>query len=196
MNIALLHRKESVIITAIEIIDDLGLQGLTTREIAKRQGISEGTLFRHFKNKAEIMLAILDNFSKYDSDIMETINIRKLRSKEAIIYFVDAYALYYESYPAITAILQAYDSLMYDDNLRDKLKSIIYNRTDFISTLIEEGKTTGEIQAEVDAENLTNIIFGIIRVVSLKWRIEKYNFPLREKILSAVNMALNAFEIK
>ena len=196
MNTSLLHRKESVIITAIEIIDDLGLQGLTTREIAKRQSISEGTLFRHFKNKAEIMLAILDNFSKYDSDIMETIKSRKLKPKEAIVYFVDAYALYYENYPAITAILHIYDSLIYDKQLKDKVKSIIDTRTSFISMIIDEGKKQGHIKAEVDTENLGYIIFGIIRSVSLKWRMETYIFSLRERILSAVNMVLNNFEIK
>ena len=52
----ILHRKEQLILTAIEIIDEIGIQRLTTREIAKRQQISEATIFRHFKIKMNCWL--------------------------------------------------------------------------------------------------------------------------------------------
>ncbi|MDD4730008.1 MAG: NAD(+)--rifampin ADP-ribosyltransferase [Dysgonamonadaceae bacterium] len=56
----MLHRKERLIRTAIEIVDEIGIQGLTTKEIAKRQDVSEATLFRHFASKNELLKAVLD----------------------------------------------------------------------------------------------------------------------------------------
>ena len=56
---SLLNRKDSIVITAIEIMSELGIHGLTTKEIARRQGISEGTIFRYFRSKNEIILSML-----------------------------------------------------------------------------------------------------------------------------------------
>lgn len=196
MKISLLHRKEAIIITAIEIIDELGLQGLTSREIAKRQSISEGTLFKHFKNKSEIILAVLDHFSQYDLDIMKTVTERGMKPIDGIRYFIDTYSVYYENYPAIASILHTYNELMSNPNFYEKVRSIINNRMECIIGLIEEGKRIGEIKDSVDTENLMFIIFGIERSICLKWKMERYKFSLRERIMSALNMTLDTFEVR
>jgi Transcriptional regulator len=46
-----IKRKDRIILTCIEIISDLGFQGLSTKEITQRQNISDGTLYKHFKRK-------------------------------------------------------------------------------------------------------------------------------------------------
>ena len=117
--------KESIILTVIDIINELGIQGLSTRELAKRQEISEGTLFRHFKTKNHIILAVLDYFSKYDADIFHSVKLKKLKPKEAITFFVDSYATYYENYPAITVMTQIYSVLSYEAELAPKITSIL-----------------------------------------------------------------------
>jgi len=103
-----LHRKDAIVLKAIEIIDETGLQGLSTREIAKRVGISEGTIFKHYKSKNEVLLAVLEHFSAFDDEIIKTIYLRKKTPKEAIIFFVSSYVEYYENYPAITALIELY----------------------------------------------------------------------------------------
>ena len=77
----ILHRKILLIITTIDIIDELGIQGLSTREIAKRQGVSEATIFRHYKNKNELLLAVLDYFSQFDEDIFQSTRIKRIGTK-------------------------------------------------------------------------------------------------------------------
>lgn len=196
MKTSLLHRKEAIIITAIEIIDELGLQGLTSRQIATRQNISEGTLFKHFKNKSEIILSALDHFSQYDTDIMKTVTKRGMKPIEGIKYFIDTYSVYYENYPAIASILHTYNELMSNPDFQEKVRSITNNRMEFIMDLIEEGMRIGEIKDSVDKENLMFIIFGIERSICLKWKMEGYKFSLRERIMSALNMILDAFKAR
>ncbi len=54
-------RRRQIAQAALEIIADRGLRDFTTRAVAERVGITDGTVFRHFKNKAEIVLAALDS---------------------------------------------------------------------------------------------------------------------------------------
>jgi AcrR family transcriptional regulator len=44
---------------ATETLNRRGIQGATTREIARRAGVHEVTLFRHFKSKEQLIRAVL-----------------------------------------------------------------------------------------------------------------------------------------
>jgi len=189
----LLNRKESIILTAVEIVSELGIQGLTTREIAARQGISEGTIFRHFKNKSEIFLSMLDHFSQFDMDIMDSLRIKKLQFRDAIRYYVTSYVEYYQHYPEISCIAYTYDGLMNEAVLQEKVKNVFDSRFNFIKQLINEGKKTGEVPVSVDSEGLASIIDGSFRIVLLQWRMNHYKFPLKERVLSIIDMILEAF---
>lgn len=195
MDKSLLHRREAIILTSVEVINDFGIQGLSTREVARRQGISEGTIFKHFRTKNELMLAILDHYSQYDTDIVETIKLKKLGPIEGITFLMNAYAEYYQNYPQITAITQAYDVLSCDPGLTGKIKEIFTSRSDNMKALIEEAQKAGEMSGSIDSEMLSQIIWGSCRSICLKWRLNEYGFPLREQIMSTIKMILSAFTL-
>lgn len=192
----LLPRKESIIISAIELIDQLGLQGLTTKKIAKHQGITEGAIFKHFDSKQELLLAVLDHFAQYDADIMRSIKLNNLQPRQAIIYFIEAYASFYENYPAIIAISQTYDAFMREKGLGEKIKDIVGNRADFLSQLISQAQSAGVICAEVDCDILSDIILGCVRSTCLRWRINNGDFSLKDRIISAVSLILDGLKPK
>ncbi len=196
MRESMLHRKERLIITAIEVFDELGIQGLSTREIARRQEVSEATLFRHYKNKNELILGVLDHFSKFDNEILQSAKLKNLSAEEAIVYFITSTVEYYENYPAITSIMQIFDVLRYDDELCDKVKHILDNQTSIIKSLIEEAQNEGQICSEADSTDLAFIIMGSCREICLKWRISGQAFSLSKKTLSTLEMTLKAFKDK
>ncbi len=193
MDISLLHRKDGIIISTIEAINEVGLQNLSTKIIAKHEGVSEGTLFRHFKNKTEIMLAVLDHFSQFDNDIIDTSINMRLNPIEKIKYFVCAYVEYYENYPEITALLQAYDSLLCDPELHEKVKSIMLKRSDFIQNAVKEAQGFGILDANINSELLEDLITGGCREICLKWRLAKYSFSIKDSTISMLDMLLKAF---
>lgn len=196
MGISLLHRRESIIISTIEVLSEVGLQNLSTKLIAKHEGVSEGTLFRHFKNKTEIMIAVIDHFSQFDNAIIETTIIRELSSIETIRHFICSYAEYYENYPAITALMQAYDSLMCDPELSDKVRLIINNRSNFILKTIKEGQSNGTIKSDISSELLEDLITGWSREICLKWRMEKFGFSIKERTLKMLDALVEALREK
>ena len=190
-----LHRKDRLLITTVEIIDELGIQGLSTREIAKRQGVSEATLFRHYKSKNELLIAVLDYFSQFDGDIFNSTKLKSLRPTEAIYYFIGATAEYYENYPAITSIMQLMDVLRYEAELSDKVNEIYENRISIIKQLIIDAQLSGEIRSDIDSENLSVMISGFCREICLKWRLEDRKFSLKQRTLSALDIFLALFKM-
>jgi len=62
--------KESLISTALEMLDSEGLEAITLRELATRLGTSRSAIYRHFSGKDALMRAvILEGFEKLDEAI-------------------------------------------------------------------------------------------------------------------------------
>jgi len=48
--------KERILAAALELFREKGLEGTTTKEVSKKAGIAEGTLFNYFKTKEDLAL--------------------------------------------------------------------------------------------------------------------------------------------
>lgn len=53
------EKQENILEAALELFAKEGFKGTSTSKIAKRAGVSEGLIFRHFKNKEGLLEAIL-----------------------------------------------------------------------------------------------------------------------------------------
>lgn len=196
MNKSLVKRKESIIISTIETLNAVGLQNLSTKLIANREGVSEGTLFRHFKNKSEIMLAVVDHFSQYDQAIIETCRRTQLSPLETIRYFYNAYAEYYQNYPEITVVVQAYDSLMCDDELAERVRFIINNRSGFIIETIIEAQKRGDIMENLDPVLVENILTGGSKEICLKWRMANFGFSIKNETTKMIDIMIKGIKTR
>lgn len=186
-------RKESIIITAIEIIDDLGFNDLSLREIGNRQGISDSAIYKHFRSKEEIILAVLDYYSRFDERIMSTINESNFAPKEAILFYIKSMVEVYESQPSITSVPRYFELQKIDSPAVKKAKDIFSERSKFVQKLILKGQFDGSITDKVQSEDLADAILGLKRVILLKWSMESYSFPLKNRVEKATTSILERF---
>jgi len=52
-------KQKKIIAAAIEIFAEKGYAATSTNEIAKKAGVAEGTIFRHYKTKKDLLLSIV-----------------------------------------------------------------------------------------------------------------------------------------
>ncbi|WP_077329262.1 TetR/AcrR family transcriptional regulator [Virgibacillus siamensis] len=52
-------KQVAIIQAAIELISEKGYHNTSTSEIAKRAGVAEGTIFRHYRTKKDLLVAIV-----------------------------------------------------------------------------------------------------------------------------------------
>jgi len=185
-----LKRKEKVIISAIDILSECGIQGLTTKEIAKREEISEPAIYKQFDSKQDIILAILDKFSEFDQMIMNTIIEQKMPPKEGILYFAEAYASYYQSYPQITTVLFSMDVFHYEEKANDKMVKIIKRKYEFMKGLTAQAKEDYGTSAVMDFEEMAELILGLIWSTTYKWKLDGCKTLLKELVMRRIQWLL------
>ncbi|MBO0991833.1 TetR/AcrR family transcriptional regulator [Bacillus sp. SD088] len=58
----LTDKQKKIILAAIESFSEKGYSATSTSEIAKKAGVAEGTIFRHYKTKKELLMSIIGPF--------------------------------------------------------------------------------------------------------------------------------------
>ena len=82
-----LKTKDKILLSALSLIDKKPYPQVSTREIAKDVGISEGAIFKHFKNKDEILNQLCDQFLNVATDIDLSSVKTELDFKKSLIGF-------------------------------------------------------------------------------------------------------------
>lgn len=184
-------RKDSIILAAIDIINEGGIQNLSTKRIAEKQDISESLLYRHFKSLDDVLVAVIKYFSRFDSMIANTVEKKEIPYKEKIIEHTKAFVELYESYPALVAVLLNYETLIHYEHTRKIIIDIIEKRVSYITRTIKQGQDTGEISDYYTEEELTDTINGIIISTTIRWKMTGYNFGLKDAILTTIKKVLD-----
>jgi TetR/AcrR family tetracycline transcriptional repressor len=52
--------QEAVVAAALELLDEVGLDAISTHQLAKRLGVEQPSLYWHFRNKRELLAAMAD----------------------------------------------------------------------------------------------------------------------------------------
>lgn len=68
--------QERVLRAAIEVIAERGFRAASTSEIARRAGVAEGTIFRHFKTKELLLTHIVEPFFEH---VIAPLTMREFR---------------------------------------------------------------------------------------------------------------------
>lgn len=63
-NDELTEKQKKILIAAIEAFAEKGFASTSTSEIAKSAGVAEGTIFRHFKTKKDLLMSIVEPMMK------------------------------------------------------------------------------------------------------------------------------------
>ena len=162
-------RREQIVAAALTLINDEGVHHLTAAKIAAKVGISDGTIFRHFKNKEEIVTAAIDHFEALmfrdfpPTDPQPLVRLRR--------FFFQRLTLL-QAHPAI---LQLADN----DRLAEaageagaeRMRSMVMRNFAFILQCLNEAQEQGEVGADVAPTTLVWTVAGVLRGVVMAWRM-------------------------
>ncbi len=66
--------RQKLLLATTRLLDEVGYHGLTTANICKAAELSSATFYLYFKNRKEIVLALLSGFSQYLYDQLKLAN--------------------------------------------------------------------------------------------------------------------------
>jgi len=133
------ERQTMIIDEAIKIIHSGGYEALSIREIAKQVKISEPAIYRHFLNKEDIILGILNRMLEFDKLLNKNIAAAK-SAKQKIRQFVLFHFEFLENNPEMTSVLFSEEMYNQSEILKKKLVFIIQKRKQLLKVILDDAK--------------------------------------------------------
>ena len=119
--------KRQVMLAALHLFADNGINNTSTAQIAKQAGVSQATIFKYFHTKDELLMAILDPlfnnlFSEYKSTFKDKISevaTDKQISLQQVIYTLvkDRFNIVFENRNAVIILITG---ILIDDKIRQR----------------------------------------------------------------------------
>ena len=175
MNNNFVNRKDRIIASAIEIISESGLASLTTKTLAMKENMSESLLYRYFGGIEEVLVEVVDNFTKFDTGIIATIEAKDISHLDKVLEMLKTYSTYYDGYKELTAIVLNYEEFLHNVSTREAIANSIEMRTNFVKKELELAIKEKEIIDKFTPEELADIFMGSLDRDLLNRRIRYEN---------------------
>lgn len=175
------ERQQQIINVSLELIAESGIQSLTIKNLAKKIGFAESAIYRHYDNKIQILLAILDFFRQNTSMFfINQLNSNANALQKIETLFQNHFAKFAAS-PSLVAVIFSEEIFRNEKELSEKVKEIVNSNTANLKTIIENGQSSGEIRADIEAAHMAVIILGSLRMFVKQWHMSGNKFNLVEK---------------
>ena len=175
------ERQIEILHETKELIGEKGIQNFTIKNLASKMSFSEPAIYRHFKDKTQILTSLL----KYNSEIINTQVDQILDSKENTLTkfqkILNFKLSHIQRNPSIVMIVFAENAYQNCDRLSEIVAKIMKRRTERMIKLLKEGQKNNEIRNDVNTEQLAKIIQGGIRETILSWKLSGFKTSLSQE---------------
>lgn len=178
MNNDLSERQKEIIKASLELIAEKGIQGLTIKNLSKKIGLVESTIYRHYESKTQILIAILDSVSGQTTPNGST------KVESVINHLEHNLRNHFQTFtanPAIVSVIFAEDLFQNEALLVEKTKVKVEKSISEMAAMIKVGQQKGEIRNDIDSEQLAIMINGSVRMLVKQWKMSDYSFDLIQK---------------
>ena len=187
------ERKKQIVDASIRVFSKKGFQGTKTIEIAKAAGISEATIFKHFKNKDDLYKQIINRQMKIHSEELHALyaqikNIKELLKALTVRAIEDV-----EKDPNFMR-------LMLYSSLEDRSFAVKFAEESFFvkieefTAIIKKGIKSGEfrnVNPELAVQSFSNMVAGYCISQFVLKQTEIESTDIKDVVETFVDIFLN-----
>jgi AcrR family transcriptional regulator len=142
--------RQRLIDAATETLNRRGIQGATTREIARRAGVHEVTFFRHFKSKEQLLRAILKRGLAAKAAGLDENSSRKENLRKRIEKYGRHYYSHLEKNKGFAGALLAGHLL--PKSIQVLIADVICPVRERLFSILADAQKGGVVRSDVDVE--------------------------------------------
>ena len=166
-------RQEQIKKAVLEIIAEEGLHNLSTRNLAKRIGFTEGAIFRHFSSKRDIIKGIMDDVANDLIGSLRSIVISPVKTEEKLFNYLCRNVKYLKENKGITILLFSEATHLGDKELKEKLNQILLEQKQFIIKMVKDGIVEGLCDKKINPEDIAMLYMGIPIMFNIEMILNK-----------------------
>lgn len=196
------EKQRRILESAIHLFAEKGFHASSTSEIAQRAGVAEGTIFKHFKTKTNLLYALIaPMFFRFASPLIlkdvKQIMGSDLPAKQVLEQlYQNRYSLLEENWPRVRIIFQ---EALFDQKLREIISENLAKEArllaeHFIAERIEQGEFR-PLPIKAITHAIFSMMFGYV-VVSKLFPEDFGGDQVKQDLEQAVDILLHGIAAK
>lgn len=177
------EQREHLLKAAYELVKEVGVGGLRTRDIADRAKVNVATLHYCFENKDALLVALYDYILKqvreehdlYLADIKGPENLLRATSDLRVDFL--------QNRPASVQAWRAFaEGVWTSDIVRDIMRRQFVEQRAKLSQVLAEGRAEGVLKGLPTADNelMASMLMGLYDGLIFQWAADPEGFPVLE----------------
>jgi AcrR family transcriptional regulator len=188
------ERREVTVETVIELAAEQNPTDITTGAIAKRMGVTQGALFRHFPSKDAILQAVMEWVSERllaRVDKATSAAVSPLAALEAAFM---AHIDFISEHPGVPRMLFGELQRAEQTMAKRMAQTLIQRYGERLGRLIAEGKDRGELMTTLDEKTAVTLFIGTIQGLVMQALIAGDVARIRERAPAVFALFRRAIE--
>jgi AcrR family transcriptional regulator len=160
-------RREQIAEAALAIVVKQGIGAVTVRRVAEAVGISAAALYRHYKNKGDILAAVLEEHHEMNLANMHEARSRGRNPIESLELIYQGIMKMVVKYRALPVIFLS-DVLWFEETRLRELKFKHHRLVrEGLIEIIKQGQAQQQIRSDIRPEELFVHFLGLIAMPAL-----------------------------
>jgi AcrR family transcriptional regulator len=143
--------RQRLLDAATETLNRDGIQGATTREIARRAGVNEVTLFRHFKSKEQLLRAVLQRGLAAQAAILDEDSSWKENLRESMENYARHYYSHLEENKGFAGAFLAEGHLL-PKSMQAMIAEVIRPVRERLVSILGDAQKAGVVRSDLNIE--------------------------------------------
>ena len=166
-------RRDEIVAVVLELLAEGDVSAVSTPAIARRVGVTQSALYKHFRSKEDIWRAVMDVIAvDVGGRLRQAMQTDGSRA-DRLFAILAAYLSAVLEIPAIPALMfagevRALDGASY---LREEISQRFGWFHSALAEQIRAGQTDGEFRSDFDAQAAAALAAGIAQSAILRWRL-------------------------
>lgn len=162
-------RQTEIVQAALNVIGRFGVSGLTIHEVAVAAGMCEANIYRHFKNKQDVIRAVVEYIGGQVTSRAAQLAASSGPPLDKLEKIIFAHTEMIARNPGIPRLLFSDGGMVTGGRIAHIMTSRIEGFLSILTGLIEAAIAEGRLRKEVGARETATTILGMIQFCVLRW---------------------------
>jgi AcrR family transcriptional regulator len=171
-------RKKQIAQAALSLVSSHGLKGLSIAGIASQVGLVPSAIYRHFKNKEQIIDAILDLIRERLLANVKVVTETSGDVLERLRWLLMLHIQLIRENQGILRVVFSEEVMNGPPERKARVHTTVETYLGAVAEIVRQGQEAGVIQRDLETNSVSVAFLGLIQPAAILWHLSTGKFDL------------------
>ncbi|MDQ7836292.1 MAG: TetR family transcriptional regulator [Humidesulfovibrio sp.] len=176
-----IDRKTEIVAATLDLVAELGPEGVTTQAVAGRVGITQAGVFRHFPAKRDLWLTVAE-WTVTEARRRWSEACRNEESPLASIRrVIEAHLQFIQGTPAIHSLIFSRELHTQNEELRQVFHNMAKDFHAVLTDLSRQAQAAADLPGNIAPQEIAKLLLSLPSGLATQWSLSGRSFDLAEE---------------